>query len=221
MHCTVHRLNLVLVDSVKSVKAAGDFFCILESLYVFIATSKAHEIFIAQHKKIMPNEPPKELKRLSDTHWSCKYSAILAVQRTYPSIVATLDVIIKGEDRKKAVEAQGITNQISQLQFIIGLVVFGAIFGLTNKLSVLLQSPHLDLAAAVQLIQAQISILQEYRCNEKWDLLWTETEAIARSLNVNTENISRMDRRSQLPCRLQVDSVVFTSVGARTKVRFR
>ena len=82
----------------------------------------------------------------------------------------------------------------------------------------LLQSPDLDLAASVQLIQAQISILQEYRCNEKWDLLWTESEAIARSLNVNTENISRMDRRSQLPCRLQVDSVVFTSVGARTSL---
>ena len=82
----------------------------------------------------------------------------------------------------------------------------------------LLQSPDLDLAAAVQLIQAQISILQEYRCNEKWDLLWIETEAIARSLNVNTENISRMDRRSQLPCRLQVDSVVITSVGAHTSL---
>ena len=121
MHCTVHRLNLVLVDSVKSVKAAGDFFCILESLYVFIATSKAHEIFIAQHKKIMPNEPPKELKRLSNTHWSCKYSAILAVQRTYLSIVATLDVIIKGEDRKKAVEAQGITNQILSYSLLLAL----------------------------------------------------------------------------------------------------
>ena len=100
MHCTVHRLNLVLVDSVKSVKAAGDFFCILESLYVFIATSKAHEIFIAQQKKIMPNEPPKELKRLSDTRWSCKYSAILAVQRTYPSIVASLKVRIERNQLK-------------------------------------------------------------------------------------------------------------------------
>ena len=100
MHCTVHRLNLVLVDSVKSVKAAGDFFCILESLYVFIATSKAHEIFIAQQKKIMPNEPPKELKRLSDTRWSCKYSAILAVQRTYSSIVASLKVRIERNQLK-------------------------------------------------------------------------------------------------------------------------
>ena len=110
------------------------------------------------------------MKRLCDTRWSCKYSSILAVQKTYSSIVATLDIITKGQDRSKAVEAQGIADRINQLDFIVGFVVFGSIFGLTNRLSQLLQSPDLDLVAAVELIQAQICIIQEYRCDEKWDL---------------------------------------------------
>ena len=32
VHCHVHRLNLALVDDVKSVQAAADFFCIIVSL---------------------------------------------------------------------------------------------------------------------------------------------------------------------------------------------
>ena len=32
VHCHVHRLNLALVDAVKSVQAAADFFCIIVSL---------------------------------------------------------------------------------------------------------------------------------------------------------------------------------------------
>ena len=32
IHCTAHRLNLVLVDCVKSVTLAADFFSILETL---------------------------------------------------------------------------------------------------------------------------------------------------------------------------------------------
>lgn len=43
IHCCAHRLNLALVDTVKSVPVAEDFFSLLQSLYVFMATSKAYE----------------------------------------------------------------------------------------------------------------------------------------------------------------------------------
>ena len=35
VHCHAHRLNLVLVDAVKSVDVASEFFVLLERLYVF------------------------------------------------------------------------------------------------------------------------------------------------------------------------------------------
>ena len=45
-HCCAHRLNLVLVDVCRSVSFAGEFLAQLESLYVFMSASKAHELFL-------------------------------------------------------------------------------------------------------------------------------------------------------------------------------
>ena len=44
IHCYAHVLNLVLVDSVKSVQSASEFFSLLEALYVFISTSKVQDL---------------------------------------------------------------------------------------------------------------------------------------------------------------------------------
>ena len=40
IHCYSHILKLVLVDSVKSVPAASEFFVLLEALYVYVSSSK-------------------------------------------------------------------------------------------------------------------------------------------------------------------------------------
>lgn len=70
IHCHAHILNLVLVDSVRSVQLASEFFVLLEALYVFISTSKVHVIFIEKQKRLHPSKP-LELQKLSDTRWVC------------------------------------------------------------------------------------------------------------------------------------------------------
>ena len=50
IHCSAHRLNLVLVDVAKHVKAASDFFAHLQSLYVFFSASKCHGLFLSIQK---------------------------------------------------------------------------------------------------------------------------------------------------------------------------
>ena len=59
-------LNLVLVDSIKSVKSAYEFFRLLEVLYVFMSTSKVHVIFIVKQQQLNPNRQHMELQKLSD-----------------------------------------------------------------------------------------------------------------------------------------------------------
>ena len=48
-HCYTHTLTLALVDAVKAVKSSGEFFALLEALYVFLLSSKAHAVFMEQH----------------------------------------------------------------------------------------------------------------------------------------------------------------------------
>lgn len=43
IHCSAHCLNLVLVDTVKAVPEAGQFFSLLERLYVFTSGSYVHQ----------------------------------------------------------------------------------------------------------------------------------------------------------------------------------
>ena len=50
IHCCAHRFNLALVDKVKVISTAEDFFSLLNMLYVFMSSSKAHEILLKQQK---------------------------------------------------------------------------------------------------------------------------------------------------------------------------
>ena len=50
IHCYAHVLNFVLVDSVKSIKSASEFFTLLEALYVFVSSSKIHVLFMDKQR---------------------------------------------------------------------------------------------------------------------------------------------------------------------------
>ncbi|XP_068246858.1 zinc finger protein 862-like [Palaemon carinicauda] len=86
IHCYAHRLNLVLVDSTKSVSEAADFFSLLEHLYIFISGSYVQ-------LEMYADKPPMELQRLSDTRWSCRYFSVHVVSRCLTSILKVLDDI--------------------------------------------------------------------------------------------------------------------------------
>ncbi len=55
VHCYAHTLNLVLVDSVKMVPYAAEFFCLLEILYVFVSTTKVYAFFMQKQKELFPD----------------------------------------------------------------------------------------------------------------------------------------------------------------------
>ena len=68
VHCyAAHTLNLALVDCIKHVQCACDFFCLLEALYIFISASKAQAAFVAKQKELHPEKPVHRLQKLSDT----------------------------------------------------------------------------------------------------------------------------------------------------------
>ena len=79
VHCYAHTLNLVLVDSVKMVPYATEFFALLESLYVFISTTKAHAIYMQKQSEMHSDKRPLQLQKVSDTRWACSYAAVNAL----------------------------------------------------------------------------------------------------------------------------------------------
>ena len=71
VHCYDHRLNLVIVDAVKSVKLADKVFSFLEELYNFMSSHVPYELFVTKQKELYPDTLVKKPKRLSETRWSC------------------------------------------------------------------------------------------------------------------------------------------------------
>ena len=112
VHCNAHCLNLCLVDSVKAIRDASEFFTLLETLYVLISSSKCHVIFMEQQALLHPDKQHKRLQKLSDTRWACHHDAVNAVCYTYDAILGTLMKAVNTFNGNKAVEARGLPKQI-------------------------------------------------------------------------------------------------------------
>ena len=154
IHCFAHVLNLVLVDCSKNVSYAVEFFAVLQSLYVFVSSSKAH-VFVRSQKELHPDKPARELQQLSDTRWTCRTSAV-DICRTYDAVLAKLEEIVDGEDSAKAVEEKGLLFQVRSFTFFILLIMFDRILSCTKALSDLLQIHQCDLPKAADLLAVTI-----------------------------------------------------------------
>ena len=179
VHCYAHCLNLVLVDSTKSVAEASEFFALLEMLYVFISTSKAHTIYIQQQSALHPGKPIRQLQRLSDTRWACRFYAVDAVCSTFDAILGSLQSIMDGRDKGKATEACGIYMQIHSFKFLTTLILFWRILQCTKGLSDQLQSTHINMAKAAELVTSTIETLQHFRSDEEWGKLYKYVSDVA------------------------------------------
>ena len=56
-----------------AVSFAGELLAQLESLYVFMSASKAHELFLEKQTMLRPGKQVIQLKRLIETHWACRH----------------------------------------------------------------------------------------------------------------------------------------------------
>ena len=113
IHCFAHVLNLVLVDCSKKVSHAGKFFALLEALYVFLSSTKAHALFAKYQQELYPNEAKLEVKKLTDTRWACRYMAVDTICRRFDVVISALaDIAEDNDNQNKSIEANGLLLQI-------------------------------------------------------------------------------------------------------------
>ena len=213
IHCFAHVLNLVLVDCSKNVSCAANFFALLQALYVFISSSKAHTLFIKNQNELHPTEPKLELKRLSDTRWACRYMAVDTISRRFDVVLATLEDVADSDDHNKAIEARGLLLQIQSFCFILTLIIFDRVLSCTKMLSDLLQSQLCDLARATDLVSATIETIEEYRLDSSWEHLYSYAQDVAKLHNIPISSLPQR-RRTRAPSRLD-QSVIFETTGVR------
>ena len=119
LHCYAHCLNLALIDCVRNVQDACEFFALMELLYVFMSSAKVHVLYLAKQKELHPSKKIHELQHLCDTRWACRYFAVDAICSTFDSVIGTLEDVSNGEDKAKVVEAKGILVQVKGFKFLL------------------------------------------------------------------------------------------------------
>ena len=53
VHCYAHCLNLALVDCVRQVQDASEFFALMELLYEFMSSTKAHTLYFKKQAELL------------------------------------------------------------------------------------------------------------------------------------------------------------------------
>lgn len=116
---------------------------------------------------------PRELQRLSDSRWACRYITCRNLTVRLSAVKRVLEDISEESHPDRAVEARGLLGQID-LNFTGLLSAFKKVLGSTTFLSDMLQSPKLDLSKAVDLIGALKQTFEEYRSETYLNSLWDE-----------------------------------------------
>ena len=184
VHCNAHCLNLVLVDSVKCIPEANCFFSLMQKLYVFVSGSYVHQRWLEIQTEMFQG-PPRELQRLIDTRWACRYNACKTVRDRLPAIMRLLKEISEEQNGDRATEARGLLAQID-LKFVALLVTFTSVLAEIKYLSDILQSPQLDLGTAVTLVDSLVDTLESYREGSLFnDMIWDNTLTLTEQCNIS------------------------------------
>lgn len=183
VHCSAHCLNLVLVDAVKAVPEAEEFFALLQRLYVFTSGSYVHPKWLAVQKEMYGST--RELQQLSDTRWASRFLALRTIMDRLPALKRVLQEMAQERRGEKSSEARGLLAQID-LEFVVHLVTLRKVFGETKLLSDMLQSPTLDLSRAVDLVEALVQTLNDFRQESFFDNIWDEVLTICEQCDAAT-----------------------------------
>lgn len=196
VHCNAHCLNLVLVDSVKCIPEANCFFSLLQKLYVFVSGSYVHQRWLEVQREMFQGAP-RELQRLIETRWACRYNACKTVRDRLSAIIRLLKEISEEQNGDRAVEARGLLAQID-LKFVSLLVTFTSVLGEIKYLSDILQSPQLDLGTAVTLVDSLVDTLESYREGSLFNDIWDNTLTLTEQCNISATPSGRQVRPSSL-----------------------
>jgi len=91
-----------------------------------------------------PGEQPKELQKLSDTRWACRYAACKTLRDRLPAIIRLLNELESGVKGSRALDARSLSLNIDA-RFVAMLTLMTDLLGRTRTISKMLQSTIVDI----------------------------------------------------------------------------
>ena len=116
--------------------------------------------------QLFKGERLRELQKLSDARWSCRYVACKAACDRFTTVVCLLTELSSDSIAHPAVEARSLLLAMNANFVCMLHVIMSDAFGKLQSLSNMLQSSSLDLLRAVDLIDVVVEDLRVARNDE-------------------------------------------------------
>lgn len=141
-------------------------------------------------KNLSQKDGPKTLKSLSDTRWNCRIEAIRATDANFSALLSALHEISEN-DLVSGPNANSLIKSIETFDFVFCMHLLKLILIETNIWSSYLQSPTINYSSVMSMTKQTIVTLQAYRCDEKFNDIWTATKIIVDEHNLEEAQIPR------------------------------
>lgn len=219
VHCSSHRLNLVLSSVAKVSRHINTFFETLNSIHGFMTGSNRHARFMSIQKELNPGRQCLELERSVDTRWGSKSGSVTKVLTLLDAILETFAEYSETSSGLTKLEADSLLQQMQTKKFLFLLVTFGKLFEMSDFATKGLQSPAVSVTDCIHLIEGLKSNLKMFRDNTQQD--FEKVLKLTQDLMVK-HDIHKWDlaasRERKLPSKLSA-SVITSSLGKSDSIK--
>ena len=217
VHCHAHRLNLVIVDSMKLKQDVANFFSVCQSLYDFISNSNTRNEMFKQ-AQIDLGQGELALERSVTTRWFYFHNCIDKIMRRFEAILDVLTACASAGNP----EAVGYLHTTSSFKFILIMFMCENILRITNVLSKQLQNKSETVVHASSLIKTTASQITKLKDSDAYDEIYVKAVNFAgkHDIAIEDENENgRGSRKKKVSKRLN-DFLVQGSLGQETLPSF-
>ena len=148
IHCTAHRLNLVVNDLIKSSIVATDVMSFINSLYVLLNLAKVRSVYEQLFKEMNPKAQIKHITQQIEIRWACKFQGVDLIVNHVLVVVGTLVRVVNADkgsfDPKHVETAAGLYHKLLSGTLIVSLVTQQSYFGKLYYLSMKLQAERIN-----------------------------------------------------------------------------
>ena len=163
VHCEGHRLNLVVVDSVKGLRLVENAMGMIDELWTFFHYSpkRTHHLSDTRADPKYADCEAGQLHSFCRTRWVQRQSGLGVIAGAYVPIVEALASMDgEGWNTKTKCQAAGLMTNLESTQTMFSIFATKEILSSLKALTVKIQAPALDVFASFNLIEAVKAELQ-------------------------------------------------------------
>ena len=188
VHCTAHRLNLAVQETLEAVREVYDSLHEVAKLVTFYKDSPKRQVALEDAGA------QSTLRPLCPTRWTCREGCLASIVANYPALVDSLQSIADDRATRPPVAstASGFARLLTEFRFFFGLRLAQHVLRLTTPAMRSVQGQTQSLSDNLGLVETLQAAVTGQR--NRFEEFWLSTVQQAEELGVDEPKSARQSR---------------------------